>query len=110
MRSVLNAVAFDPPGMHIAASGPDGALGLWSLATNENHSLAGHDGTIEAIAFCPNGKCLASAGHDGTVRLWSVPSGHSLQEFESKTHYRHSPGHRQDIGWGDTHCCRLEGC
>jgi WD40 repeat protein len=69
------AVAFDPAGSLLAASGVDGVIHLWNV-TDPAHPvraadpLAAHNDT--AVAFSPDGTILASGSYDGTAKLWNL--------------------------------------
>ncbi|WP_437280893.1 HEAT repeat domain-containing protein [Sorangium sp. So ce375] len=66
----LRAVAFDPAGELVAASGDDGVVRVVTLSTGAVRAMPGHDGPVTALAFTPRDGRLASGGDDGTVRLW----------------------------------------
>jgi WD40 repeat protein len=69
-------VAIRPDGQQIATAGRDNAVRLWNPESGElQHTLAGHEGSIEMVAFAPQGKLLASASWDGTLRLWNTATG-----------------------------------
>ncbi|MEV4096181.1 nSTAND1 domain-containing NTPase [Streptosporangium saharense] len=68
------AVAFDPGGGRLAATGEDGAVVLWDTADlgRAPVALTGHDSGVYALAFAPGGQVLATGGADHTVRLWDL--------------------------------------
>ncbi|MEU4423866.1 hypothetical protein AB0F81_24810 [Actinoplanes sp. NPDC024001] len=68
----LQAVAWSPDGLRIAA-GADHLVHLWNAAGgDEIAALAGHSGPVTAVAWDHDGVRLASGSQDGTVRLWTV--------------------------------------
>jgi len=74
--AVVNAVAFAPRGMILAAGYSNGMAQLWhtagSLAPLSEPFRASAFGLVESVAFNKGGTLLATAGDDGTVRLWAV--------------------------------------
>ncbi|MFF4985569.1 helix-turn-helix domain-containing protein [Streptosporangium saharense] len=68
------AVAFDPGGGRLAATGENGAVVLWDTADlgRAPAALTGHDSGVYALAFAPGGQVLATGGADHTVRLWDL--------------------------------------
>ncbi|MFF0579424.1 nSTAND1 domain-containing NTPase [Streptosporangium saharense] len=68
------AVAFDPGGGRLAATGENGAVVLWDTADlgRAPVALTGHDSGVYALAFAPGGQVLATGGADHTVRLWDL--------------------------------------
>jgi WD40 repeat protein/tRNA A-37 threonylcarbamoyl transferase component Bud32 len=76
-RGAAYAVAFSPDGLHLAGSGPDGAVRVWDVASGElTGTLHGHSGAVRGLAYGRGGR-LASVGDDKTVRVWD-PAGQEL--------------------------------
>ena len=80
MPAAVNEVAFSPDGRTLAAvsDGPEAAVRLWEIETEEETSWKGHTGHIYGLAFSPVRSLLATCGEDGTVRLWdrnAAPAG-----------------------------------
>ncbi len=67
------SVTFSPDGTLLASGSVNGTVHLWDVATSQEQvTLAKHDGAVRAVAFSPDGTLLVSGGHDGTIRLWNV--------------------------------------
>ena len=70
------AVAFGLRGRSLYASGYDGSVRAWDLATGKaGPALTGATGTVWTLDISPDGKMLAAAGEDGVARLWSLGGG-----------------------------------
>jgi eukaryotic-like serine/threonine-protein kinase len=70
----INAIAFSPDGMLLAASGVEGRINVWDSA---NRTLKFHfDGhsAVTSLAFSADGAQLISGGGEGTIRRWDIPS------------------------------------
>jgi WD40 repeat protein len=75
----VNAVAFSPDGMYIAAGVAEaegGMIYLWNLdqAVQVRRSWA-HPYSVPSLAFSPNGQYLASGAVDRSVKIWQVSNG-----------------------------------
>jgi RNA polymerase sigma factor (sigma-70 family) len=68
----VQVVAFSPDRKRFA-SGVNGRITVWDLATRE--PLRQLRASVETIAFSPDGGTLASGSHDCTIRLWDVSTG-----------------------------------
>jgi WD40 repeat protein len=75
---VINALAFNPDGILLAAGlkGGETSARIWDLSLPDPQGdavdLSGHAGDVRAVKFSPDGKWLATAGDDGKIRLWST--------------------------------------
>jgi WD40 repeat protein len=67
----LNAVAFSSDGMLIAAARTDGAVRLWSTATQDPVSEAFRAHSYPLAGVSIRGEHMITAAWDDTVRLWS---------------------------------------
>lgn len=78
-RGYVAAIAFSPDGLQIAASGDDGSVRIWDVATGAAvQVLTGHADTVTAVAYSPDGTLIATGSRDLSVRLWDVATGTSL--------------------------------
>jgi cytochrome c len=69
----VNAVAFVPGGTLAVATGDDGKVAVWDLATGKLvHRFDGHTAKITGLAISVDGKWAASASWDRTARLWDL--------------------------------------
>ena len=71
----VSVIAFSPDRTTIAASGIDGGIWLWDVASREQlgTGLIGHDVSVDACDFSDDGTRLLSTDIDGTVRVWPIP-------------------------------------
>lgn len=79
-ESGLTALAFHPDGKHLASSGRDTVVRIWSTADGKLvHTLGKPRGGqfkdwIHAISFSADGRWLAAADMAGAVHVWTFPS------------------------------------
>src|SRR5262249_48114242 len=76
-------LAFSPDGRTLAASGRDGPVRVWELATGRCRTLKHfHTGRGGRLAFSPDGRVLASWSEPGSesspVTLWDPGTGREL--------------------------------
>jgi len=86
-RAPVNAVAFSPDNMMMAASSAD-RICLWNSATLEQTLLlTEHRAEVTNLAFSPDGALLASSSgyfnnqDDNSVRLWNPTDGGEVLKF-----------------------------
>jgi WD40 repeat protein len=66
-------VAFSPDGHHIASSGRDHIILLWTTGHyGQPSSLRGHTGAVSCVAFSQDGRYVISGSEDGYVKKWSA--------------------------------------
>jgi WD40 repeat protein len=86
-KLIIAAVAFDPDGRRLAATGPDGAITIWDLESRRPAAtLTGHSSGVVGLAYSPEGRKLASAGQDRTLRVWDAATGESLLVLSGHEH------------------------
>lgn len=79
----LQAVLFATDDQQLFATGSEGEILRWNVATGERlEPLSGHGDKVLGLALSPRGAQLASASSDGTVRLWELESGEVLHVLE----------------------------
>jgi WD40 repeat protein len=74
------ALAISPDGSTLAASGRQGLVTCWDLATLKIRPTRLKHAGAYSLAFSPDSHTLASAGVDGTVHLWDWPSSGSVRD------------------------------
>lgn len=68
----LNAAAFDPKGLLVAAAGDDGNIYLWDATTGKGVGvLEGRRGPLTSVAFFPD-DALVSGSENGYLTVWDV--------------------------------------
>ena len=77
------SVSFSPDGTTLA-SGSDGTVRLWEVASGRETAVLEARGTINSVSFSPDGTTLASGSGDGRVRLWEVASGRETAVLEAR--------------------------
>lgn len=69
--AVVTAIAADPRGQYVAASGDDHAIRILLMSNMTTvQTLTGHRDVIRTMAFDPSGDKLVSAGNDGQLIVW----------------------------------------
>ncbi|HVT19548.1 MAG TPA: hypothetical protein VHQ90_25625 [Thermoanaerobaculia bacterium] len=88
LDTAVSAIACGPDGAILAASGDDGMIHLWNLASRVEIARFGplkrETGEVHALAFSRDGTILASGSFGGSVRLWSVPALRELGNLEPR--------------------------
>src|SRR5262249_6940694 len=74
-NNYLRCIAASADGKHVAISGEDGQIRLWSVATWEGRAFSAGGTIVSGLAFSPDGRRIASAGGDRRVRIWDVETG-----------------------------------
>lgn len=73
---VITALAIDPRGEFVAASGDDHAIRILSLSSLQTvKTLSLHEDWVQTLDFSRDGSTLVSAGNDGQVLLWDRDNG-----------------------------------
>ena len=81
--SSLRSVSFSPNTTTVAASGSDGTVQLWNVATQQKiGTLDGHMSNVSSVAFSHDGKTLASGSSDRTIKLWDLETQQEIADFE----------------------------
>ena len=75
----VEAIAFDPSGVLLAAGGQDRVVRVWRRGAGDAFapiaSLDGPQGDTHFVAFAPDGARLIAAGNDGRVLAWAIANG-----------------------------------
>jgi WD40 repeat protein len=80
------ALAFDPPGQHLAVASPECVIYIWDVATRTQvFDIAGPGTRVTAVAFTPDGRHLLAGCDDHTLRLWDRATGRAtcVHELDS---------------------------
>lgn len=75
----INALAFSPDGLTLAAGSDDHTITLWDMTGNQRQTFTGHEAPITSLQFSPDGRLLVSGSADQTVRIWDAATGTLLQ-------------------------------
>lgn len=68
---VITALAVDPRGEFLAASGDDHTIRILNRSDLSLHAeLSGHDDWVQSLDFAPDGGLLVSVGNDGRLITW----------------------------------------
>jgi WD40 repeat protein len=66
---------FTPDGRSLVAPEPDGAVGVWDVASGTLRAeLRGHTMPVNGLALSADGATVFTASQDGTVRSFPLPS------------------------------------
>lgn len=66
-----NAVSIDKSGVMIACADDEGNIKLFNDTTGKlEHTLKGHEDSVQDVAFDFNSKMIVSCGADATFRVW----------------------------------------
>ena len=71
--SAVRSVSFSPDGATLA-SGTEGGVEIWEVATRKHLALLEQSGEIRSVAFSSDGTNLVSGSTDGTIELWENAS------------------------------------
>ena len=85
----VHSVAFSPDGS-VLASGTEGAVFLWDLATGEATPLSEHMEPFPGLVISPDGQTLASTSYewDASIDLWDVATGRRVDTFTGASRSR----------------------
>ncbi len=66
-----NSVSFDKSGVIIACADDEGMIRLYNETTGKlEHTLKGHEDSVQDVKFDFNSKMIISCGSDATLRVW----------------------------------------
>jgi WD40 repeat protein/tRNA A-37 threonylcarbamoyl transferase component Bud32 len=78
----VRSIKFSDDGSLLAASGPQGIVKLWNVASNaEPRVLHPHEVTVRAVAFSRDGRWLATGSSDQSIKVCDVATGTNLLTF-----------------------------
>jgi WD40 repeat protein len=64
-------VAIDKSGVTLAVASDDQSIKLYNETTQKlEHTLKGHEDSVQSVAFDYNSKMIISCGSDATFRVW----------------------------------------
>ncbi|KAJ0423727.1 hypothetical protein BJY00DRAFT_43638 [Aspergillus carlsbadensis] len=69
------SILFSPNGELIVTGCSDGTIQLWDCHGNLQHSLKGHNDSVNSVAISPDGNTIASGSADWTIKLWDTITG-----------------------------------
>jgi WD40 repeat protein len=69
------SLLFSPDGKIIVTGCSDGTIQLWDCHGNLQHSLKGHNESVNSVAISPDGNTIASGSTDWTIKLWDPITG-----------------------------------
>lgn len=68
----VDAQAWHPDGIHLAAASTDHVITIWNASSGEIvHTFEGHAAPVRSLCYSSSGSHLASGDDDGEVRVWS---------------------------------------
>lgn len=86
LSSSITHLTYSPSSQHIATSGTDGKIKLWSTQSGFCFvTFAEHTASVTAVEFAKRGQVIFSASLDGTVRAWDLVRYRNFRTFTSPT-------------------------
>lgn len=86
LSSSITHLSYSPSSQHIATSGTDGKIKLWSTQSGFCFvTFSEHTASVSAVEFAKRGQVVFSASLDGTVRAWDLVRYRNFRTFTSPT-------------------------
>eukprot|EP00753_Platysulcus_tardus_P018670 PLAT7004.15.p1 GENE.PLAT7004.15~~PLAT7004.15.p1 ORF type:complete len:1137 (-),score=513.15 PLAT7004.15:123-3533(-) len=80
----LTSVSLSADGKHIASSGEDRTVRVWSSQTGRQLLLLdGHDSAVTYLQFAQEARLLVTGAADGSVRVWALHTGEQVQSIQA---------------------------
>lgn len=81
---MVNYIAFNPSGDHLASCARDMTIKLWKRNKEQEYrcqrTLQGHEHEVSCVEFVkPDGNHLISCSRDNSIRIWDCYNGFLLQ-------------------------------
>lgn len=103
----VDAVAFQPKSMNLAAAGHDGKIRLFDLVKNAQvKDITAHirdvnkqqvPQPIYSLTFSADGKQMLSASYDNSLKLWDSTAGTLIKEFKAHKPKEFEKGHEEPV-------------
>jgi periodic tryptophan protein 2 len=85
-HSSISHLSYSPSSQHVATSGSDGKVKLWSIQSGFCFvTFSEHSASVTAVEFAKRGQVVFSASLDGTVRAWDLIRYRNFRTFTSPT-------------------------
>jgi periodic tryptophan protein 2 len=85
-HSSITHLSYSPSSQHVATSGSDGKVKLWSIQSGFCFvTFSEHSASVTAVEFAKRGQVIFSASLDGTVRAWDLVRYRNFRTFTSPT-------------------------